>query len=64
MKGRGPDEWDDGGNRFQDAWNSRQRGGGRQHKQVGRLSYNKDARQKMGACYLSDFALARAPVLG
>ncbi|CAK0758926.1 hypothetical protein CVIRNUC_002658 [Coccomyxa viridis] len=33
VKGRGPDEWEDGGNRFQDAWNSRQHGGGRHHKQ-------------------------------
>ena len=39
VKGRGPDEWEDGGNRFQDAWNSRQHGGERHHKQVGRLSH-------------------------
>ena len=38
VKGRGPDEWEDGGNRFQDAWNSRQHGGRGHHKQVGRLS--------------------------
>ena len=45
VKGRGPDEWEDGGNRFQDAWNSRQHGGGRHHKQVGRLSHGSIAVQ-------------------
>ena len=34
VKGQAPDEWDDGGNRFQDAWNSRHHGGRHQQKQV------------------------------
>ncbi len=37
MRGQGADEWEDGGNRFQDAWNSRQHGGRHQHTQVGML---------------------------
>ena len=32
---QGRDEWEDGGNRFQDAWNSRQHSGHSRHKQVG-----------------------------
>ena len=50
VKGRRPDEWEDGGNRFQDAWNSCQHAGGRHHKQVERLSHHEVATQEMDAC--------------
>jgi len=39
VRGKEPDEWDEGGNRFQDAWNSRQHGGRHQHKQVRPVTY-------------------------
>ena len=53
VKGQGPDEWEDGGNRFQDAWNSRQHGGGRYHKQVDKAVSLQALQCKLSACLAS-----------